>query len=269
MRGGAPPAVPEAGRALAAGRALWREGLVPEASAQLVRGLRALLGAWVPAQERTSVAEGELAALAALESAGYRHLDSLRTTLADESTGDFERLWTATETLRSFTAQRLQAPVARRRARLRLAAALVLGVAGLSVVAIRLWGRPTTSASAVYSGKFPAAHAVDGLVATEWLLPDRTTGWVQLIFSSARRVRGVRLYNAHNSHFLDRGAERVRVTAFLQTREVARADGRFPEISPGPASLDLTLDAPRVTHLRVEVLSHFKMGGGLAEIEVR
>jgi hypothetical protein len=59
--------------------------------------------------------------------------------------------------------------------------------------------------------------------------------------------------------------EKVRVALYCHAQRVAEAEGAF---AAPKTYLDLNLRADCVTHLRVEVLSYFKMGGGLAEIDV-
>jgi hypothetical protein len=59
------------------------------------------------------------------------------------------------------------------------------------------------------------------------------------------------------------------VTAFSAAGPVGTAEGRFVGISEKRSVLDLPVEARDVTHLRVEVLSHFGGGGALAEVEVR
>lgn len=124
------------------------------------------------------------------------------------------------------------------------------------------------TASTTFNATYPPEHAVDGLIATEWLLPDNTEGWIDLSFKSPRSVRSVTLSNCHNGGFQDRSSANVRVTAFSGDRVVATADGAFTKISGERADLNLRLHANDVTRVRAEVLSHFGRGGGFAEVEV-
>ena len=128
--------------------------------------------------------------------------------------------------------------------------------------------RPKVVASVSYDGPFPPEHAVDLLEATEWLLPDNTTGWLDLIFKAPRTVRSVTLVNCHNGAFADRSTEKVRVTAFSNDRAVATVDGAFAAPSGERSDLKLPLSAKDVTRVHVEVLSVFRRGGGFAEVEV-
>jgi hypothetical protein len=106
------------------------------------------------------------------------------------------------------------------------------------------------------------------LEATEWLLPDATPGWVDVMFHSARAVHRITLVNSHNVFYLDRAAQAVRVTAFTERGKAASVEGSFPELTAERSAIELPLEAQGVTRIRVDVLSYFKLGGGLAEIEV-
>lgn len=272
-------ALDEARRALDCGRALFRENLVLECDAWFVKALAVLLAAWTPeppAQQgpETEPWDPKAAALAALKSAGYPKVERLAAAgsavvgagAADPAPGRVDlAAWAEIERLYRFTVWHLDPPFRRPHIRI-LAVFGVITVVALSIaVAWRLWGRPVATASAVYSSAHAAGNAIDGLDATEWLLPDATLGWLQVNFASPRSLAHVRLLNAHNVHFQDRGCEKVRVVLYCHSQRVAEAEGAF---AAPKTYLDFDLRADCATHLRVEVLSYFKMGGGLAEIEV-
>ena len=274
-------AVEQARRGIVGGLALWREGLVAESHVYMAEALRSALHAWAPmdghdaAHPTDTVPDSETdTGLAALERAGYKHPERLRTALAaSESPGpearpELDWIWDEVERLCRFTAWRLAPPRMRRWKRVGAAAAfaILLGIGVLTVV--QLWWGPIASASDVCCYDHPASLAVDGVAATEWLLPDHSPGWLQVSFRSPRAVRRVHLLNSHNRNYMDRASERVRVTAFSDQGPVASAEGRFDRISPEPEALDLPLVAEHVTHLRIDILSYFRTGGGLAEVEV-
>lgn len=302
MTGDVAQSLARAERAITSARALWREALMPEAEEVLAGALRTLIEVWArrapespaPApHEDAPAAESELApetahskyaaALAALGSARYRTLARLERALAAVDaprapvdaghaatlSANFETVAAETERLYAFTRRKLAPPLSPRARRIRL----WLGIGTASVVALvvawRLWGRPLATASAVYSWDHPATNAIDGLDATEWLLPDGASGWLEIRFPWSRNIRQVRLLNCHNIYYMDRGAERVRVTAFGPQGEIASVQGHFTKISGKRNPIDLKLKADGVTRLRVEVLSHFASGGGLAEVEWR
>ena len=79
----------------------------------------------------------------------------------------------------------------------------------------------------------------------------------------------MRLVNAHNAFYLDRATHRARVTAFGEGGSETTVEGSFDAIVRQRSVLDLDLRATQVTRVRVEVLSFFLTGGGLAEVEVR
>jgi hypothetical protein len=254
---------------LQSARLLWRGGRLADAYAYGAQGLRALASGW-----------GDGGSLAA---AGYRELAELEQTLATiavlpapGSDTDFgrahqrglERACAAAEQLAAFTSRRLRSPAQRRaRVRRRLSIGL-LAAAALAITGLRLWRHPVVSASAVYSAEFPASQAADGIAATEWLLPGGRTGWLELGFRSPRQVRGVRLLNSHNRSYRDRATRRFRVTAFAGLRSLASAEGELEAIGTSTTERRIALEAGGVTRIRVEILSYFGAGGGLAEVEV-
>ena len=93
--------------------------------------------------------------------------------------------------------------------------------------------------------------------------------WIDVMFPTARSVHSVRLVNSHNLFYADRAARAVRVTAFAGPNEAASVEGSFARLTQERSVLDLPLEAKGVTRVRVELLSYFKTGGGLAEVEVR
>jgi hypothetical protein len=268
----------EEGRArLQSARLLWRGDRLVDAYLFGADALRALAWGWAGGASRVEVAARTLAA------AGYRGLPELAEALSalDElpvprTDREFarihqrglERAFAAAERLSAFTVRALRSP-AQRRARVRRFALLgaVTAVAAL-VVAIWIGRRPLLTASAVYSQEFPAAAAGDGLVATEWLLPGGQTGWLDVGFRRGRQVRLVRVTNGHNRHYRDRATRRFRVTAFAGERPVATAEAEFDGITSKTPERVVRIEARSVTRVRVEVLSHFGTGAGLAEVRI-
>ena len=109
--------------------------------------------------------------------------------------------------------------------------------------------------------------AIDGSVETDWLLPDGQLGWIELRFQRTRHVRNVRILNARNRHFLDRGAHKISVSVFSNSKPTTREVELAPP-SMNPQWKELRFDAPHVTRIRIDVLSVHGLGGGLAEIVV-
>ena len=288
-------ALTKARRALASSRALFREGLIPECHGQMLVAQHALIDAWregEPALEQSSlpsVAEATAVdsatdpqeqALAALARAGYRHLARLRAALAasanasatSQPTGlapcEPQLVWAEVERLSRFTVRRFTPTEVRVRTRRRWAAAAALAGLFAVVFVLRLRARPHAHASQEYSDEHAATNATDGMGSTEWLLPDNTLGWLDLTLPSPRAIHRVRLFNCHNVFYLDRATREVRVTAYSEKGPVGSATGQFKELDPNQSILDLPLEANEVTRVRVEVLSYFDRGGGLADVEV-
>ena len=273
-------------RAVAAGLALWREGLIAESHVYMAEALRTAVGAWspidgvspssVPEAAVASAPSRDEAALNALLRAGYPSVNRLRAALVIPPSAvggaarpELDWIWDEIERLCRFTLRRLTPERIRRRRRIYGGAALAAVALGAVLVAVNLWRAPSVTASGSFPYEpHPPSYALDGMAASEWLLPDGTPGWLEIAFRSPRRVHSVRLLNSHNRYFMDRASERVRVIAFSGQWPVATAEGRFDRINIERSALDLPLEAEKVTRLRVEILSFFRTGGGLAEIEV-
>lgn len=279
MRSSFADSIEQANQHVACARSLFRDGFLGECHRYMMRALSVQLLAWGEAD--ADCPEGEASherGLRALERNGYRRIERLRAASAAsdgaepgsqrECSAGFDWIWAEVERLASYSTRWAITPHARKRAR-RVRAALLGGFVVLALLlGYRLWGRPRAQASASFSDDHSAANAVDGLQATEWLLPDGVAGWVDVILPRARTIHRVRLFNAHNRTSADRSARRVRVTAFSEVGSVASTAGAFERFSEERSVLDLPLAAQGVTRVRVEILSHFKSGGGLAEVEV-
>jgi hypothetical protein len=274
--------VSRSARSVVAARALYREGLLSESHQHMTSAFASLLESWrpeAPASEGTeALPDAEDRALAAIEAAGYARISRLREAISAArelesgtvvSLGRVESIWTEIERLARFSRRRFRTPADAKRLRVRRLA--VAGVATLATIAVlvTLWMRPRVDASATFSPEQPPSNAFDGVDSTEWLLPDGVPGWVELKFRSPRKVRSVRVVNVHNRYYMDRASERVRVTAYAGRAVVGTAERRFKGIVEQRSTQDFKLEASGVTHLRVEVLSFFGRGGGVAEIELR
>lgn len=265
-------------------RSLFRDGFLLECHSYMIKALQTQLDAWAelslsgpsPSTEEPGALEPWQRTLA---NAGYSRIDCLSAALlagkqpppavlARPLLADFDWIWAEVERLTHFSAKRALSARTRRVRRTLRAASVVSLALILALMAVRLWRRPRVQASGVHSRDYSAEHVLDGSGATEWLLPDGAVGWVELILPSARAVQRVRLSNAHSTLYLDRGARAVRVTAFAGLDSVASAEGAFERISEERSVLDLPLEANGVTRVRVEILSYFEKGGGLADVEI-
>ncbi|GAB4217411.1 MAG: hypothetical protein OHK0013_44850 [Sandaracinaceae bacterium] len=156
---------------------------------------------------------------------------------------------------------------AQRRNRL---AALTVVVVGSLVGAFFLLRTPTgtfAAASEHFGGRseYAPENAIDGRPDTEWLLPDRVSGWLEVRVSPPRRVEAVSILNAHNPPMNDR-ATRDYTLEVWSNGELARTiDGSFAfSAEPEPVRHDVGVDA--VERVRVVVRSSHHYGGGLAEV---
>ena len=260
--------------------------IVGECRAYLALALRSLLDAWAASDsaqndDATAPSERHEQALLALDRAKYPRIARLTAayraivneapavahSAAALSERDLDWIGREVARLNRFSLHRFAPVETRRRFRNRLALVLVPSVL-IAVMVFWLRARPKVVASASFADIYPPRQAVDRLEATEWLLPDGTNGWIDLVFKAPRRVRSVTLVNCHNGVYGDRGSGKVRVTAFENDKVVATAEGAFPNISTERSALDLPLDGKNVTRVRAEVLSVLGLGGGFAEVEL-
>lgn len=121
-------------------------------------------------------------------------------------------------------------------------------------------------ASARFGPEFPPEHAVDDDESSEWLLPDRTPGWVEAAISPPTRVERVRLLNSHNRHYNDRATREYTVELFSGDRVVQTIEGRWDELVSRPEWTDHPAGHDGVDRIRFTVRSWFRNGGGLAEL---
>lgn len=157
-----------------------------------------------------------------------------------------------------------------RRSRRKLAATL-LGLV-LVCAALGVWfvfaRRLKAHSSADYSPDFPARNAVDGLAATEWLLPGRSLGHLDIVLPRRRPVQGVVITNSHNRHYMDRATKRARVIVFDDALEVDSGEIRFTAIQSDPLPRSIRLRGKAGTRVRIDVLEYLGAGAGIAEVNV-
>lgn len=139
----------------------------------------------------------------------------------------------------------------------------ILVAAIASVVALRT---PKAISSGDLGGAYAAALAVDGDRASEWLLPGGEAGWLDVHLRPRRRVERVRLVNATNAPFGDRGTKGFRLEGFLD--DVLVWSSREESFAGAGEVRELAVGA-RVNRLRIVVLSWHGAGAGLAEVVVQ
>jgi hypothetical protein len=146
-------------------------------------------------------------------------------------------------------------------------AVAALALVGLTAFVVRGPRLLRAKVSASYDNHFEAPNAVDGNEVTEWLLPDRAPGWIEVEVIPRRTLKRVKLMNARNKPFADRATKEFHVDLLDRGKVVKSFDGQFDAYSAEPTWR--TLDAGiRADAVRVEVRSWFVTGGGLAEIQV-
>ena len=148
----------------------------------------------------------------------------------------------------------------------------VTAIAALAIVAtLFLFVRPHTTmrteVSAAYTLASTGDNAIDGKLSTEWLLPDKTLGWIDVYVHPVKSLHAVRLRNCHNRSYNDRGTKAFHVDAMRGGVVVATREG---VLDPGdsPRWVSVEFGGEQVDVIRVTVDSYYQLGGGLAEINI-
>jgi hypothetical protein len=158
--------------------------------------------------------------------------------------------------------------VARLRAnRIVLASAMLVAVVAALYSALHQKKTLVAEASARYAIGHDAPKAIDGSDKTEWLLPDRSTGFIEVQIVPPRTVSRIRILNARNLPYADRASKDYEVEVFLKGGGVKQQKDSFPSLSTDPTWREVPVNA-RIDRVRITILSHHGTGGGLAEIEI-
>lgn len=246
-----------------AAQELWNKGYPVESNLLLCNGLNDLLTELGASRALPNELEREVELL----------LEEFRALERERAGGDFTRDHAAwAERARGVASRILRALRPSRRGLGRRRLVQIACGALLFLAAIGVWvllsRRPRAKASAEYSVDFHAAHAVDGLRETEWLLPDKTLGSLDVILRRTRSVHAVVLWNAHNRHYLDRATKRARVTLFDGGNRIDSRDVEFAKIEAKPVRARATFAGQKATRVQVEILEAFGTSGGLSEVEI-
>ncbi|HEY0707067.1 MAG TPA: hypothetical protein VGG33_09725 [Polyangia bacterium] len=156
----------------------------------------------------------------------------------------------------------------------RLGRIATLALATLAVVlGLQRWfavdERFTITASGSYDpSKFGPDKAADRDPKTEWLLPSRAPGWVDVKFSR-RDLRQVTVRNAQNPPFADRGTRNFRLELYREANLVHSSKHAFTSLDGEPQTLTLPIEGDEVDGLRIVVDEYHKAGGGLSELSWR
>lgn len=112
-----------------------------------------------------------------------------------------------------------------------------------------------------------AKNLLDGDHKSEWLLPNAAKGHVELTFRP-RRIKAIKILNARNAPFLERGTHELHVEAFLDKKQIHTAKHKFDKFDEKPVWLTIPMPDRKVDSIKIFVDSHFKNGGGFAELEL-
>lgn len=110
--------------------------------------------------------------------------------------------------------------------------------------------------------------ATDANERSEWVLPDRKAGWLDVYTGTARPIRGVRILNGHNAPHNDRAVRGFRVVAFDREGKQKSVQGAFAEFTDHPEWRQVDLVMNDVVRVRLEVHSYFRKGGAVAELVI-
>jgi hypothetical protein len=238
-------------RAADVARAAFRELLDTAAALPLSDGAKSAVDAWSELESK---------------SLGSSPADSSQDEGVHGAVERYQRYHAGSLELERILMRELRGPLQVRNARLFRAAALFVTL-GLGLGAtLLISGRPRVVASGELAPEFGAARAVDGIVATEWLLPAAEPGWLELGLRAPRPLSRVRLCNAHHRGFLDRGTQQYRVEVYLGATLLETQTGSFGKIQSGPVCNTLTLEGAPADHVMVHVSSYWALGGGLSEV---
>lgn len=158
--------------------------------------------------------------------------------------------------------------------RKRLVLSVQIGVLSLALFAapivdfIRDQGRITVTASSSYAPEFDPEMAMDGVLDTEWCLPDNSLGYIEFSFSSSRRVNSLDITNGHNTTYKDRAIKKARIVVYDGDRVVEKHDLELPGIEPKHKRRRVTLSGHRATRLKIEVLEFDGLGSALSEVAI-
>lgn len=162
----------------------------------------------------------------------------------------------------------LDAPIAATRQR-RVAQGIGILLAALATAWL-LWPAPPIEVTA--SGSYSALpthgprSAIDGDAANNWLLPDRSEGWIELRFLAPRSVAGVEVTNGRNPPFDDRAARSVEV--MLIAEDGALLGARTEELTFGEGPRRFEVAADGVERVRVHVRTWHRAGAAIDEVRV-
>ncbi len=183
----------------------------------------------------------------------------------------YRRLAVARRHLDGWLAPATRTPAEVARTRILRLGGLLLALVGLAAAAYAALA-PASGVSATASGTWSptqglASFAIDDDPETEWQLPNRTEGWLEVTISPPERIETLHLLNGHNGGYNDRAIR----SATIEVRaggSVARTfTQEWPAVVPRPEWVDLAVGVDDVESVRVTVDAYHREGAALAELD--
>jgi hypothetical protein len=133
---------------------------------------------------------------------------------------------------------------------------------------VREQGHVTVTASSSYAPEYDAEMAYDGVLETEWCLPDQALGFIEFSFASSRRVNSLDITNGHNTTYQDRAIKKARILVYNGDKVVEKHHLELPGIEPVHKRRRVTLGGHRATRVKIEVLEFDGNGAALSEVAI-
>jgi hypothetical protein len=252
------------GQRCAAADELWALGYTPESYAILRHGLSDAARLLHGARDLPAVLLAEIDAL----------LAEAQALPAPLTRNDFSRSHAAWLERARLLSHRLRSELARsRHSRVRRTVWLSAGLIVLVIAAVlgfRAWERRVYAFAPenYFAAEYPASYAVDGQRATEWLLPDRKRGHIDLSLATRRPVHAVTIINSHNRAYMDRAIKKAIVSVFDDNRQVDRAEVTFDKVETRAAPKRVVMKGAEGTRVRILITEHHGLGGGIADVAI-
>lgn len=259
--GAASRALRIAAQRIRAAQTLAQSSQRAEAERALREGLVALRSARDEWPAVTSIV-GEVADFEASDDALDDELDDARAEALDAALANASR---AVARIDGVVVDKRGRLVARARRNGVVAAVLVLGLGAVwqQSRVVKL----TPRASSTFGATYLPTNATDGYIATNWLLPDGTPGWLEVAFDR-RRVSSLELTNVQSlSHY---GTAECTVEFYSGARMLRSMDVtmRATVNTANVTKVAIPVREP-IDRIRINVRTFHDLGGGLSEVVVR
>jgi len=146
--------------------------------------------------------------------------------------------------------------------------AVLLAVSIGSYLGLRTPEGVNVTASGQWAADFGGPEgAIDGNPNTEWQLPSRAVGWLEITIEPPTRVERIRLLNGHNRQYNDRAVRQANIEVFSDGELARTIEQTWEAVEPRPEWVEHEVGLDEVNKIRVDVRSFHLHGGALAEIE--